>query len=52
MVCLDQYDKDAETKGTFFSYIAHTNFNYDQQENKLIGCFNSVACQESVDNLS
>lgn len=36
----------------FFSYIALTNFNYDQQEIKLIGCFNSEACQESIDNLS
>lgn len=53
MVCLDQCDKDAETKGTFFfSYIALTNFNYDKQEIKLIGCFNSEACQESIDNLS
>lgn len=36
----------------FFSYIALTNFNYDKQEIKLIGCFNSEACQESIDNLS
>lgn len=39
-------------KVLFFSYIALTNFNYDKQEIKLIGCLNSEACQESIDNLS